>query len=278
MPELPEVETVCRALRRHLIGARIADVHTLVPRLRRPLDEPALRRACRNHTIAGIRRRAKYLLVDFEDGRDALLLHLGMTGAFRVCPATVPLEKHARVVWTLADGREWRYIDPRMFGHVTVCTVSSPDALPTDLDTCGVEPLTDALSPALLWQLSRRRTCPIKNLIMDQRVVVGVGNIYANEACFRAKLRPQCPAGRLTRPACARLVREIKAVLEEAILCGGTTISDFRSVDGDEGRFHIALEVYGRAGEACNRCGVRSRIRRIVQGGRSTYYCPRCQC
>lgn len=285
MPELPEVETVCRALRPHLIGAEIADVSVLTAALRTPLDECALRNGCRGRRIIGIRRRAKYLLVDLvpptakanTPAKSGLLLHLGMTGAFRVCAPTAPREKHARVIWHLADGREWRYLDPRKFGQILLCRFAGPERLPQELGHLGPEPLVDAFSTAYFWEMTRRHTCPIKNLIMHQEVVVGVGNIYANEACFRAGIRPQRPANRLRRRECEALVCEIKAVLDEAILCGGTTIDDFTSVDGDEGKFHIALQVYGRTGEACTTCGDSTRIRRCVLGGRSTFYCATCQ-
>jgi formamidopyrimidine-DNA glycosylase len=277
MPELPEVETVCRALRPHLTGARLVAVRTLVSHLRTPLDGPALERACRGRAIVGVRRRAKYLLIDLEGGRQALLLHLGMTGACRICAAAEPLETHARVVWRLADGREWRFIDARRFGRVSVCELRTPAGLPPELDGCGIEPLEDGFTGECLWHLTRGRAVPIKCLIMDQRLVAGVGNIYANEACFRAGVRPGRAARTLSRRACTALAREIRAVLEEAILCGGTTISDFQSVDGEEGRFHVALDVYGRTGASCTRCGERSRVRRSVLGGRSTFACRRCQ-
>ena len=276
MPELPEVETVCRALRPHLIGRRIADVAVHVPRVRNALDPAALRRACVGRDICAIRRRGKFLVVAFDNGT-GLLLHLGMTGGFRVCPADEPLAKHTRVAWELADGLSWRFADARRFGLVQVCRVSAATGLPDELAHFGPEPLMAAFSPAYLFTRTRRRGSAIKSLIMNQEIVAGVGNIYANEACFRAAIRPQRPARQLKPAECAVLVREIKRVLREAIRCGGTTISDFRSVDGAEGRFHVALKAYGRTGEPCPRCGEPHRIQRLVLAGRATFYCPQCQ-
>lgn len=276
MPELPEVETVCRALRPHLLGARIRDVAVHAPKLRRRLDPEALRRACAGRTVRDLRRRAKYLVLELDD-RHALILHLGMTGEFRVVPEETPLEKHARVVWTLDGGRSWRFLDPRMFGEVTVCRLPAAGADPAELGRLGVEPLSPAFSGDILWTLTRGRQTPVKTLLMQQQHLAGVGNIYASEACFRAGIRPQRPAGRLTRAGCARLAAEVRTVLSEAIRAGGTTISDFRSVDGSEGRFNANLQAYGRDGEPCRRCGAAHRIRRLVLAGRSTFYCPHCQ-
>ena len=283
MPELPEVETVCRALRPHLVGHRITDVRALTAKMRSPLSTPALRIFCTGRKIIDIRRRAKYILVELAGPKNAipqfpvLLLHLGMTGSFRVCPAATPMEKHARVTWTLDDGREWRFIDARKFGGVECCELRTPGGVPAELDHLGTEPLENRFTTEFLWEKSRGRNVPVKCLIMDQAIVVGIGNIYASEACFRAGIRPQRPASRLTHVECARLVKESRAVLRAAIECGGTTIRDFNSVDGTEGHFDTELNVYGRTGQPCPRCGAAHPVQKIVLGGRSSFYCAKCQ-
>jgi formamidopyrimidine-DNA glycosylase len=286
MPELPEVETVCRALKPHLAGRRITEVRTLTTGLRNPLDAAALRAFCAGRTVCDVRRRAKYIIVEFapSPGKkaagaavSALLLHLGMTGAFRVCPAGGPLEKHARVVWTLDGGEEWRFLDARRFGSVECCELRTSGAVPAELDRLGVEPLEAGFTAEFLWRQSRGRSCPVKCLLMDQAVVVGIGNIYASETCFRAGVLPQRPAKRVTRAECARLVREARAVLRKAIACGGSTIRNFSGVNGSEGHFVTELNVYGRAGRPCPRCGAAHAVQKIVLGGRSSFYCPACQ-
>jgi formamidopyrimidine-DNA glycosylase len=276
MPELPEVETVVRGLLPHLLGAHIADVVATTDRLRRPVSLPSLRAACCGRTIMGIRRRAKYILIDLGGG-SGLILHLGMTGAFRIVPETEPLATHDRIAWQLADGRSWRFRDVRRFGSVHACRLPVDGADPAMLAELGVEPLGSAFSGQVLHDTSRKRSRSIKDLIMDQSIVAGVGNIYASEALFRAGIRPQRCAGRLGRDACERLAAAIKEVLSEAIEAGGTTIADFHDVDGSEGEFAVHLNAYGRAGRDCPRCGLPAGIRRIVQSGRSSFFCPRCQ-
>ena len=290
MPELPEVETVCRALRTPLVGRRITDVRALTAKLRTPLSTPALRAFCEGRKIIDIRRRAKYIIVEFDRPKlairhssfaipqfPALLLHLGMTGAFRVCPTADAVEKHARIIWTLDNGRQWRFLDARKFGGADCCGLRTSGGTPAELDHLGIEPLEEEFTTEFLCQKSRGRNTPVKCLLMDQATVVGIGNIYASEACFRAGVRPQRPAGKLTRAECAKLVKESRAVLRAAIECGGTTIRDFNSVDGTEGHFDTVLNVYGRTGQPCPRCGAAHTIRRIVLGGRSSFYCAKCQ-
>lgn len=276
MPELPEVETVVRGLRPHLVGALISDVTATVERLRTPVDLPRLREACCGRTIHAIRRRAKFIVVEL-DGGVAMVLHLGMTGAFRIVPHEGPPTAYERVTWRLADGRSWRFLDVRRFGSVQVCALPPAGGDPALLDGLGPEPLEAAFDGALLYAASRGRERPVKNLIMDQAVVVGVGNIYASEALFRAELSPKRRGASLSRAAADRLAAAIKAVLTEAIEAGGTTIGDFRHVDGSEGEFAVNLNVYGRKGLDCLRCGLPAGIRRIVQGGRASFFCPRCQ-
>ncbi len=276
MPELPEVETIVRSLRPHLRGAVIRDVAAPSGRLRHPVDVEALRSACCGQAIVELRRRAKYILVDLSSGT-ALVLHLGMTGAFRVVPSAAPAAPHERVVWLLEDGRSWRFMDPRRFGSVQVCTSPGADGLPAALAGLGPEPLEAGFDGEYLYRRTRGRDRPIKNHIMDQAEVVGVGNIYASEALFRAGISPRRRCGTLSRKALERLATAIREVLSEAIAAGGTTIDDFRDIDGSEGHFAVNLQVYGRPGQDCLRCGLAGGIRRLVQAGRSTYCCPRCQ-
>lgn len=276
MPELPEVETVVRSLSRRLRGALITDVSATVDRLRLPVDLTRLRDACCGRTIADLRRRAKYIIADLDDG-PALVLHLGMTGAFRIVPAAAPPARYERITWQLADGRSWRFVDVRRFGSVQVCSQPPAGEDPELLAGLGPEPLGSGFHGEYLQQQAHGRDRPIKNLIMDQAIVVGVGNIYASEALFRAGISPKRPSRSLSRAAATRLAAAIRAVLAEAIEAGGTTIDDFRDVDGTAGHFAVKLRVYGRRGQTCTRCGRSGAVRRIVQAGRSSFYCPGCQ-
>lgn len=276
MPELPEVETISRALRPHLLGRRLLEVHATVTALRTPLDLKRLRDGCVGRTVVDVRRRGKHIVVELDDAR-ALLLHLGMTGAFRICASAAPALPHDRLAVTLDDGRVWRFHDPRRFGSATVVALPHPGAWPECLAMLGPEPLGGEFTATYLRNRARARNLPVKNLLMDQRVVVGVGNIYANEALFRARISPHRQAARLGDAACARLAQHVREVLTAAIERGGTTISDFRNIDGAEGRFRTHLNVYGKDGECCPRCGPAAHIRRTVLAGRSTFHCPHCQ-
>ena len=274
MPELPEVETVCRGLAAGLVNATITATETRA-RLRHHPAPDELQAFCQGRTIVSVRRRAKYILVAFAEN-DGLILHLGMTGAFKLDDSDAPPEKHAHVIWRLADGRRWRFLDPRRFGSIFICRQSLTCATPPPpLAALGPEPLAADFRAETLFAATRERNAPIKNFIMDQHRVVGVGNIYASEALFRAGLSPSAPAGKLRLAACRRLVKAIKAVLTEAIAAGGTTISDFQTLDGREGGFTVALQVYGRQGRPCPTCG--QDIARNIIGGRSSFFCPKCQ-
>ncbi|MBA2479040.1 MAG: bifunctional DNA-formamidopyrimidine glycosylase/DNA-(apurinic or apyrimidinic site) lyase [Planctomycetes bacterium] len=270
MPELPEVETVRAGLER-LIGteARIARIELMRPDLRVRIP-PSLGRRLAGQPITGIRRRAKFLLIDTPAG--SLLCHFGMTGTWRLAPPGDE-RPHDHCYLHLADHRRLAFRDPRRFGMLGLV---EPHGRHPSLDGLGPEPL-DAQQFTLehLAQRCRRRKAPIKAVIMDQAVVVGVGNIYAQEALFRAGIRPQRPAGAITRARLARLVDEIRLVLAEAIVAGGSTISDFRQAGGDSGYFQHRFRVYGRAGEACVACG--ARLTGGVVGGRGTTWCRTCQ-
>lgn len=276
MPELPEVETVVRALRPHLIGRRITGVDVLTVKLRKPLA-PFKRKVAEvlDREIIRISRRAKYLVVEFT-GMQVMLLHLGMSGSLKIVPGDVPAEKHERIIWFFDDGRSLRFHDPRKFGLVDILPLQIPDSLPECLDNLPPEPLGEHFSANYLYQLSRGRRRPIKSLIMDNSFVVGVGNIYASESLFRAGIDPFALAGKITLFRYRKLVQSIREVLQEAIAAGGTTISDFSGVDGSEGKFARYLNVYGRAGKTCLTCN-QAIILKSVIGGRSSYYCPHCQ-
>jgi formamidopyrimidine-DNA glycosylase len=273
MPELPEVETVRRGLMRHVIGRRIARVRVHETRLREPVDAARLESLATARRIACVERRAKYLLLRLDDG-GALLLHLGMTGRLGLEPAAAPHGSHLHVVLSLDGGLELRFHDPRRFGLVAAL---APDEVASDrrLVGLGVEPLSRQCTGAHLHALARGSRRAVKSFLMDAGRVVGVGNIYASESLFVAGVRPRRAAGRVTAAEWARLAAAMKRVLRAAIRQGGTTMRDFRALDGEGGYFQVRLHVYDRAGEPCLEC--RTPIRRLVLGGRSTFYCPRCQ-
>jgi len=238
------------------------------PRLRWRVPEDVL--ALAGRTVRAVRRRGKYLLLDCGDG--AILVHLGMSGSLRVLPAGTAPGPHDHVDLVLGD-RVLRLRDPRRFGAVLWAPASGgPHRLLAHL---GVEPLSRALDGARLHALTRGLRAPIKNVIMDARRVVGVGNIYASEALHRARIDPRTPAGRLSRERCERLARAIKLTLRAAIRAGGASLRDFVGSDGVYGCFQTRARVYDRAGLPCRRCG--GAVRRIVQGQRSTFFCPACQ-
>ena len=274
MPELPEVETVCRALNNSLPGKTIVDVTVENPQLRNLIDSDYLKECCINTKIISLRRRAKYIIADLDNGK-ALLLHLGMTGKFRGCSETEAVKKHEHVLFQLDTNESWRYEDPRRFGILKAVTLPVEGGIPEDLEHFGTEPLEDDFTPQYLKKFAQNKTKPIKNPIMDNTCVVGVGNIYASESLFRAGISPLKPAGKISLKKLTVLVEKIQEVLEEAIKAGGTTISDFSTPDGNEGYFFRELAVYGRHNEGCLTCG--SPISKVVMAGRSTFYCKKCQ-
>lgn len=273
MPELPEVETVRRTLVPHLVGRAFRAVQVRDTRLRLPVSVGKLERLVICQTVLGIRRRAKYLLIDLTNDH-VLLLHLGMSGKLILCGEKEPLAKHDHVVWMLSDGRQLRFNDARRFGLVECLTRSEENAHP-QLKKLGVEPLSEEFSSDQLFEMTRRSNKPIKNFLMDSHQIVGIGNIYACEALHLAQLNPFRAAKKLNRENCAMLTRAIKNTLNDAIEQGGTTLRDFVDVDGTAGYFAIRLQIYGREGVACLRC--KSRVHRKVQAGRSTFYCSKCQ-
>jgi len=290
MPELPEVETVRAAMERHLEGRAIAAVWTSGKRLRVPVPRKRLRSLVGDR-FAGSRRRAKFLLLDLESGR-SLLVHLGMTGNL-VFRRERGKHDHLRIDLVPTQGPPGRcagdvspalgetpivnpslvFTDPRRFGLLGVLEPRE-EATCQHLRALGVEPLEPEFDAEYLYDRCRGRSRPIKNLLLDGRILVGVGNIYASESLYRAGIRPTTRAHRLSRERVARLVQEIKGVLRESIELGGTTISDYLG-SGDGGHFQQELAVYGRADKSCIACD--APVKSIVQAGRSSFYCPACQ-
>jgi formamidopyrimidine-DNA glycosylase len=270
VPELPEVEITRRGLDAHLAGLTIKDAVTRNGSLRWPIPKN-LPKLLRGQTIRSLKRRAKYLLMDCGNG--TLILHLGMSGSLRILPANTPAEKHDHFDLVLGNGSLMRLRDPRRFG--AVLWHSGDPATHPLLASLGPEPLEHEFDARYLYQATRGRSASIKQCIMDNHVVVGVGNIYANEALFRAGIKPQLAAGKLSKPRCAKLVEEIRATLAEAIKLGGSTLRDFVNTSGQPGYFQQNYWVYGRAGEPCRRCG--ATIKQIKLGQRSSFYCGTCQ-
>lgn len=271
MPELPEVETTRRGISDLVIGKTITRVLVHDARLRWPVPSAQLEKQLTGSCFRAVARRAKYLLLDTGHGH--VIVHLGMSGSLRVVDTENPLHKHDHVEICFADGLGLRLRDPRRFGAI-LWTQDDPGQHPL-IALLGPEPLEEDFSPAYLHQATRKRRIAIKNLIMDAKVVVGVGNIYACESLFRAGIRPGKAAGRLTGKECARLVVAIRQVLSDAIAAGGTTLRDFSDTQGQPGYFRQSLMVYGRESQPCVQCG--TSIKRRTLGQRSTFYCPNCQ-
>lgn len=273
MPELPEVETVLRGLAPHLVGQRFLGARVREPRLRWPVS-PELPRLLPGCVVQGLERRGKYLLFHLvREGQEHwLITHLGMSGSLRLRPDSEPPERHDHVDLLLTGGVCLRLRDPRRFSAMLWSDAPASHPL---LAPLGVEPLSDDFDGAFLHGLCGGRKTSIKALIMDAHKVVGIGNIYANEALFHAGIRPGMAAGRLSRARCERLAAAIRDTLRRAISAGGSSLRDFVDGHGKPGYFQQTYFVYGRAGETCRTCG--GPIRQVAQGGRSTFYCPACQ-
>jgi formamidopyrimidine-DNA glycosylase len=269
MPELPEVETTRRGLAPHVVGRRIARLVIYDARLRWPVPA-ALPGQVKGRRIEAVDRRSKYLL--FRLGDASLLFHLGMTGSLRIHRHAPPRRRHDHIDIELDDGGLLRYHDPRRFGAMLWVADQAQHPLLAQL---GPEPFDAAFSADYLYAKTRGRRASIKVTLMDNHVVVGVGNIYANESLFRAGIRPATLAGRVSRPRLARLVESVREVLCEAIAKGGSTLRDFVDSDGEPGSFQLDYRVYGREGLPCRVCG--TPIRAIRLGQRASFHCPRCQ-
>jgi formamidopyrimidine-DNA glycosylase len=271
MPELPEVETIRRQLAPHLEGRTIVDARILDPRWTRPDPPAAVEAELQGALVERIGRAGKYLIWSLSDER-FLLQHLRMTGTLLYDPAIPPA--HTHVIFEFDDDHRLVYVDPRRFGtgHLVVGEDARDEYLNARI---GIEPLTPEFTAAHLRELARGRTAPAKAFVLDQRHIAGVGNIYADEALFRAGIHPLRPAGRLSGADWERVREGIEEALSAGIEAKGASIDDFRHVDGARGSFQDRFMVHRRAGEPCPRCG--HTIRKIVVGGRGTYVCERCQ-
>lgn len=270
MPELPEVETIRRGIAPYLIGQTVTQVIVREHRLRWPVSSE-LEVDLSGQEIRALERRGKYLLLRTTSG--SVLLHMGMSGSLRILPVDSPANKHDHIDILLASGRCLRLTDPRRFGAL-LWTTGLPDNHPL-LNHLGPEPLAEDFHAAYLHELAQGRKRAIKDFIMDSRIVVGIGNIYANEALFRAGINPRLAAGRISLDRYLRLVTAIRELLAEAIVQGGTTLRDFANGKGKPGYFQHRLQVYAQARLPCPTCAEPIRLFRLNQ--RATYYCPRCQ-
>lgn len=270
MPELPEVETTLRGIAPHISGQKMTQVVIRNRRLRWPIPNQIEKKLV-GQTLLNLTRRGKYIVMQCNSG--SMILHLGMSGRLRILLEDRAPQKHDHVDIHFANGRILRFTDPRRFGALLY--TEAPPSEHTLLATLGPEPLTDAFNTDYLVNKAKSRKSAIKNFIMDGKVVVGVGNIYAAEALFRACIHPEQPANQVPRAKMQKLVTAVKAILKNAIEKGGTTLKDFSRSDGSPGYFSIELKVYGKAGEPCPRCG--RKLCGIKLGQRSTVYCIQCQ-
>jgi len=270
MPELPEVETCKNGIAPHILHQPIQQVIIRQFQLRWPIPQDLAERVSKQK-ILKIERRAKYLILTLEHGH--LLFHLGMSGHFKICSPQTPVLKHDHVDFIFSNHLCLRYHDPRRFGAI-LWTKESPYSHPL-LRDLGPEPLESPFNGKYFHQIAKNKSAAIKNFIMNPHVVVGIGNIYANEALFQSRIHPLTPAGKLSAKACQVLVEQIKAILTQAIVAGGTTLNDFKQSDGKPGYFKQDLQVYGRRGQACYRC--EQKIETLICGQRSCFFCPHCQ-
>lgn len=268
MPELPEVETSRRGIEPHLVGATILHAVVRNDRLRWPVSQEIHRLS--DQKVLSVQRRAKYLLIELAEGW--IIIHLGMSGSLRVLPEALPAAKHDHVDLVMSNGKVLRYTDPRRFGAWLWC---ADLAVSSVLAHLGPEPLHETFSAEYLFEKSRNKRMPVKPWLMDNKLVVGVGNIYASESLFVARILPDRPAMELTLDEAEVLVSTIKAVLLRSIEQGGTTLRDFLQTDGKPGYFAQELQVYGRVGEPCRVCATAIKSSKHAQ--RSTFYCPQCQ-
>ena len=268
MPELPEVETTTRGLAPHISGQLVTAINIYQPQLRWPIPQEITE--LKGKVSGHIKRRAKYMLWQFEAG--TVVMHLGMSGTMRVVDADTPLKKHDHFEVVFSNGKAFRLNDPRRFGAILW---QANDTQLNIIQSLGPEPLSDDFTGDYLHQKLARRKGAIKNAIMTNAVVVGVGNIYASESLFLSGIHPKRAANRVSKARCQVLANNIKLVLEKAIQQGGTTLKDFTQADGSPGYFAQQLNVYGREGEACTQC--QSIIKNMTLGQRSSFYCPHCQ-
>jgi len=276
MPELPEVEVTRLGIAPHLEGRKVSAVKVLDGRLRWPVPQN-LPKLLTGQKVRSIARRGKYLLLEMDTGH--LLIHLGMTGTLRVLPSSDPLKLHDRVTFEFGK-LSLRLHDPRKFGAVLWhANTKGPIEKNVLLQKLGVEPFseefTGELGADVLYRTSRKRSLAVKQFLLAGQAVVGVGNIYCSESLFEAGIHPAKAAGKLTRPQCSRLANAVRLILKKAIAAGGSSLKDFVNSEGDPGHFMVQTKVYDRKGLPCKVC--KTPIAQIVQGQRSTYFCPQCQ-
>lgn len=269
------MEVICRGIRPHLVGREIVTVHSNGKALRYPVPIGAMQRELSHQMITTVARRAKYIEIHLGSGA-ILIIHLGMTGNLGLFTTGSTLAPHDHVRWTLDNGMELRYRDSRRFGAMFMLTAEEAgNRQDTVFKTTGPEPFSEAFSADYMFAKAKGRSIAVKTFIMTNPVVAGVGNIYANESLFAAGIMPTRKAKSLTRKEWHRLIDKIRLILQEAINCGGSTISDFVNASQEGGYFQIRFRVYGKGGEPCVHCG--KEIRRLVIGGRASYYCDACQ-
>lgn len=271
MPELPEVETVCRGLSSTILGGEIVSAENLRPNLRIPFPENFSEKL-KGRKIKEIKRRAKYILITLDDDL-CIIAHLGMSGQMIVYNNFQnDRKKHDHAVFRFADGKEMVFNDPRRFGLITFAEDAASHKL---INKLGIEPLLDEFTGSVLYNILQKRKSPVKNTIMDASLIVGVGNIYACEALFRSNVLPDRPSNKVKKQESEALCKNIKDVLNEAINSGGSTLKDYAQSSGESGYFQHSFKVYGREGESCVVCN--NIIQRIKQSGRSSFFCPNCQ-
>ena len=272
MPELPEAENICRALHRNLVGERIAKVEVFTPKMRTLLT-PLADSSLEGCSVVKCHRRARYVCCDLDDGR-TLLMHFGMSGVVRVEDISVPKRKHEHVFIHFESGKVFRFECTRRFSLLEVHNIGS-NGYPTVLDDLGVEPLEDGYTPEYMASCAENKKGAVKAFLMDNAIVVGIGNIYVTETLFLSGVRPDRPANMVTLDEWKKIVNHSRRILTRAIELGGSSISDFLNVDGSEGKFAQELKTYGRDGLPCCNCQTLLEAKKI--GGRTSTFCPHCQ-
>ncbi len=275
MPELPEVEVICRGILPHLLERTVTAIHHSDKQLRRPVPIDFLRREMIGHRITAVTRRAKYLQISIDSGA-MLIIHLGMTGNLGFFAPACDPAKHDHLRFTLDNDTELRYNDSRRFGSMQILSSrETADREATVFKSTGPEPFSDAFSPDYLHRLAKGKDLAVKVFIMNTRVLAGVGNIYASESLFRAGILPDRKVRNISKKDWARLITATREILQHAITCGGSTISNFINARQEKGYFQVNFKVYGRQGDPCPIC--QEKIEKVRLGGRASYFCPKCQ-
>jgi formamidopyrimidine-DNA glycosylase len=272
MPELPEVEVICRGLKPHLEGRQLVGIAFGKQQLRQPMPTGKAIDLVRGETIRAVKRRAKYIIIVLENSAE-IIIHLGMTGRLGLFPREAPLAKHDHVSWLLDNQKELRFNDTRRFGSVRIIgSIAEHNAF---FATHGPDPFGDSFSGEYLLEMAGKRIMPVKNFLMDNHIVTGIGNIYVSEILFATGINPATPVGLIALADWQRIVVKSREILAEAIDQGGTTISDYVNSSGEKGYFQVRLQVYGRQGQPCRQCA--EPVQKIVLGGRASFFCPGCQ-